>query len=209
MNYDGGFNLGGMGGMGGGGGGGFEGFGMGGFGSSGENDYNRAFDIDSKLYQLAAYKTTGGLLPDMTTPEEILEYQNKVTATFNHFKRRIQIGSYDFDFIKKQVLNENGPFKNQEISIDEDIENILEEGERSERIESSKAIYESVKGEARSEDVLDNLQSSFRNLMRDKKDKKDKKDRIGSALGEPDESNELDEDSTDQLDNSAEDKPKD
>jgi len=192
MNFDGlsgggggfgGFGLGGMGGMGSMGGGG-------GFGSDGE--YNKAFDIDSKLYQLAAYQTTGGLLPDMSSPEEMLEYQTNVIKTFNHYKRRIQLGSCDFNFIKKQVLSENGPFKSGKYSLDEDIDNILEEGKKEDARLVSRKAFEEIHENASSSDVMDSLSTTFRNLI---KDKKKRGNRIESALGESDDLNEdIDED---------------
>jgi hypothetical protein len=167
-------------------GGGFDGLGgMGGdFGSFSGGDFNRAFDMDSKLYQLAAYKTTGGLLPEFTSPEEMLEYQNEVIRTFNHFKRKIQLGSYDYEFVKRQVLSEHGPFKAEKYSLERDIKNILKEGEKKERVSRLKKGFSELPEDSKSDDVLDALTQSFRDASNKKKKDTGKDSRISKALGE-------------------------
>jgi hypothetical protein len=168
---------------------------MGGFSGG---DFNRAFDMDAKLYQLAAYNTTGGLLPEFTSPEEMLEYQNEVIRTFNHFKRKIQLGSYDYDFIKKQVLFKHGPFKAQEYSLEEDLLNILKEGERQERILKLQKGFSEIQESSRSDDMLDALASSFKEARKSRKSKKkkqsDKDSKISRALGEDEPDEELEDD---------------
>ena len=63
---------------------------------------------DSRLFQLASYEVTSGLMVVPSSQEEILELQKKIASKFNYFKRLIQLGEITIDELSKSVFARNG-----------------------------------------------------------------------------------------------------
>jgi len=75
--------------------------------------------LDQDLYQLASYDVTHGMIIVPHSLVEVVSLQEKVANRFNYFKRLIRTGECTFEFIKQNVLRDNGPFVQKELSLDD------------------------------------------------------------------------------------------
>ena len=84
--------------------------------------YKPTFDdvmkLDQSLQYLASYEVTGGKMIVPTSAEAFAELNIKIAQKFNYFKKLIQTGECNLDFIKFQVLYKNGPYQQDRSDLD-------------------------------------------------------------------------------------------
>ena len=76
--------------------------------------FDEVIKMDQALHQLAAYEVTHGMIIVPKTQEEFLELSDKIAKKFNYFKTLIRNKECNFQFIKDNVLQKNGPFPKEE-----------------------------------------------------------------------------------------------
>ena len=72
--------------------------------------FPETMNMDGALQRLALYEVTKGQMVIPTEFEEMLWLHRDIAVKFNEFKKRIQIGDCDFEFIRDHVLGTYGPF---------------------------------------------------------------------------------------------------
>jgi len=80
--------------------------------------FDEVIKMDQALHQLAAYEVTHGMMVNPKTQEEFLELNDKIARKFNYFKGLIQNKECNFQFIKENVLQKNGPFPKEPFNIE-------------------------------------------------------------------------------------------
>ena len=72
--------------------------------------FEEVMRMDQALHQLAAYEVTKGRIVVPRSQEEFIELQDKIVNRFNYFKTLIQKRECTLQYIRKSVLQKNGPF---------------------------------------------------------------------------------------------------
>lgn len=94
--------------------------------------FEEAHRLDTELFRLATYETTGGMAIYVSSPVVAMEAQKKVSDTYNYFKRLIQTGEATIAQLTQQVLQKNGPFQSSEKTVNEqNIDEILNDADDS------------------------------------------------------------------------------
>ena len=80
-----------------------------------QRNLQEAMQIDQQIMQLAAYEVSKGMLLDISTPEEMFEFQRNIKNKFNSFKMGIKCSEYTLEELEDLVINQYGPYiKNKE-----------------------------------------------------------------------------------------------
>lgn len=74
--------------------------------------FEEVMGMDQALHHLAVYEVTKGMIVMPKSQEEFIELQAKIAHQFNYFKTLIQNRECTFQYIKRSVLQKNGPFPN-------------------------------------------------------------------------------------------------
>lgn len=82
-------------------------------------NFDETTRLDHELYRLASYEVTHGMIIVPHSLGEVVDLQEKIAKRFNYFKRLIRTGECTFEFIKRNVLQDNGPFVQEELSLDD------------------------------------------------------------------------------------------
>jgi len=140
-------------------------------------NFNEIMRLDKALHQLAIYDVTKGMIVIPHSLDEAMSFQDKVANRFNYFKRLIQNGECTFNFIKWSVLQENGPFIQKKLDLDDPdfINKSLTMQEPKEPKEDTKEIQEEQKEEENNRRETQNylkslIGSLLPNLTADDKD---------------------------------------
>jgi len=96
-------------------------------------------DMDEELFQLASYEASEGLIPILSTPEEVDALKQKVSKIFNEYKLGIQRGSFDLHYIKNRV-SKYGSILSKYKNNEEQYDAILN-GEDTDIIENDEKLY--------------------------------------------------------------------
>lgn len=104
---------------------------------------------DQELYSLATYDIAQGMIMVMNSPEESMKMRKRVAGKYNYFKKLIQSGECTFDFIRKTVLMNNGPVK-QDLTMDQYIEDLIEESDPPHFIEAAQTDIQRLQDHAKS-----------------------------------------------------------
>jgi hypothetical protein len=86
--------------------------------------FSELMDMDDMLFQLASYEASEGLVPLLTTQEDVLAFKMKSSKIFNEYKLGIQRGSFDLHYIKNRV-SKFGPILAKYNSEDEVIDDMF------------------------------------------------------------------------------------
>jgi hypothetical protein len=105
-------------------------------------DFGEAMKMDQALYQLAAYDAAHGLIIVPSSIDEAFEFQKAIAKKFNYFKRLIQNSEMSFRELQFAVVERNGPFphNSHNKSIDEVLNDIVEEGKAEQTVASNPNI---------------------------------------------------------------------
>ena len=82
--------------------------------------------FDSQLFMLANYEASEGLIPILETNDEVIEYRKKVSKIFNKYKKSIQSGECDFDFIFDHVMSMYGAIPRPNVTPEEIVDKLIE-----------------------------------------------------------------------------------
>ena len=82
-------------------------------------DFDETMRLDHDIYQLASYEVAHGMIIIPRSPSELVSLLEKIAKRFNYFKRLIRTGECTFEFIKRNVLRDNGPFVQEQLSLDD------------------------------------------------------------------------------------------
>ena len=87
---------------------------------------------DARLFKLATYEASGGMMMTLGDMEAMVEMQEKVSQQFNYFKKQIQNGETTMEHLTQQVIAKNGPYNQTTLTINEEnIDQILSEADES------------------------------------------------------------------------------
>lgn len=73
--------------------------------------------FDNELFMLANYEAAEGLIPVFETQEQIAQYRIKVAKIFNKYKRSIQDGECDLDFVMDTIMSKYGAIPQPRLTL--------------------------------------------------------------------------------------------
>jgi len=94
--------------------------------------------FDNELFALANYEASEGLIPILKDENQLLEYRKKVYTIFNRYKKSIQSGECDYEFLFNTVMSKYGAIPRLKMTPEEVVDRIIA-GENMSQIKESPA----------------------------------------------------------------------